>query len=256
MILELDVGNTRIKWRQLRETDGTVLSSGAVTSVAELTGGEAARMAPAMIRLCSVRAAEAVREIKSWADANWGLDVMEARVTRSCAGVSNHYQDLTRLGVDRWLAMVAAFNRRPGGCLIVDSGTAVTVDVVAADGQHQGGYIVPGRALMCGALEAHTQIRLGPVPARLNTHPGHSTDEAVQHGVLAMQVALVEKALRRYLQDMPDLNLYLTGGDANLLAEQLQSAQQVAGLAGVTPEVIGGLVLDGLAYVCPGPGEA
>lgn len=253
MILELDVGNSRIKWRQLSDVDGDVLNSGAVASVAELISGEAAGSRPAMIRMCSVRAAEAVGEIRAWARGTWEMDVLEARVTRSCAGVTNHYQDLNRLGVDRWLAMIAAFNRRPGGCLIVDSGTAVTVDVVAADGQHRGGYIVPGRALMCGALEMHTQIRLGPVPAVPGSHPGHSTDEAVQHGVLAMQVALVEKTLRLFQKDMPDLNLYLTGGDANLLAEHLQPPQQSDGGPWVAPELISGLVLDGLAYSCPDP---
>jgi len=258
MILELDVGNTRIKWRQLQVGSGKVLSADAALSVAQLIDGEAGSAQPSMVRLCSVRASEAVAEIRSWVQQTWNLEVQEARVTRSCAGVTNHYADLTRLGVDRWLAMIAAFHRRPGGCMIVDSGTAVTVDIVAADGQHQGGYIVPGRALMCRSLQEHTRIRLSASGLEPGVSPGHSTDEAVQHGVLAMQVALVERAIAQVPGDIGDLNLYLTGGDSELLARNLQmpeQAEQGQQAARPEPELVSGLVLDGLAYACPGPGE-
>lgn len=257
MILELDVGNTRIKWRQLQGGDGKILDMGAVSSVADLVASPAGDACPVMVRLCSVRAAETVNEIRAWVRAAWNLEVQEARVTRSCAGVSNQYTDPGRLGVDRWLAMIAAYHRRPGGCVIVDSGTAVTVDIVAADGKHQGGYIVPGSSLMSRALEDHTRIRLGDPPLQIGIDPGHSTDTAVRHGALAMQVALVEKATRQLAVNTPELNLYLTGGDAELLARHLDiSPDTDATAAALTlrgPEIVSGLVLDGLAYTCPGP---
>lgn len=257
MILELDVGNTRIKWRQLQAGSGKPLRVNAVASVADLATGEAGDTRPAMVRLCSVRAPETVSEIKAWVRETWSLEVQEAGVTRSCAGVTNHYADLGRLGVDRWLAMIAAFHRRPGGCVIVDSGTAMTVDIVADDGQHQGGYIVPGSGLVCRVLEEHTRIRLDDSRTQVGIVPGHSTDEAVRHGALAMQVALVEKALRYLPDNTPQLNLYLTGGDAELLAQHLDlsgwagEAESAARLR--EPELVSGLVLDGLAYACPGP---
>ncbi len=259
MILELDVGNTRIKWRQLETGSGRVLSTDAVSSFAELIAGPAGSAQPAMVRLCSVRTPETVAEIKAWVRDTWSIELQEAKVSQTCAGVSNQYADPGRLGVDRWLAMIAAFHRRPGGCLIVDSGTAVTVDVVATDGQHQGGYIVPGRGLMCRVLQEQTRIRLSDTEADASIDPGHSTDAAVKHGVLAMQVALVEKALRQLAAQGTELNLYLTGGDAELLAAHLDLSECALGARGAgqtrPPEIVSGLVLDGLAYACPGPDE-
>lgn len=246
MILELDVGNTRIKWRQLGSQSGQTLESGAVTDLDELIGLCSTFARPDFIRLCSVRSEDISEKFRQFSAVTWGREVQEARVTRSCAGVTNHYEDLSRLGVDRWLAMLAAYNRSARACVIVDSGTALTVDAIAGDGQHLGGYIVPGRSLMAESLQSRTRIRILRQPERVTAEPGHGTEAAVLNGALASQVALVERTLRWMPNQNSGIALFLAGGDAELLAAELGE-----GDASLDVEIASALVLDGLAYACP-----
>lgn len=244
MILELDAGNTRIKWRQLDEKSGETLAAGVVTDVQALTDGELATCRPVMVRMCSVRGAVAADSIGQWVAALWGLPLQLATVSRHCAGVTNQYADMSRMGADRWLAMIAAYNRKPGASVVVDAGTALTVDMIAASGLHLGGYILPGRRLMMEGLEANTLIRL----RRRDTgtiEPGNDTDAAVLNGILASEVALLERVMRTMAAAGTPLTLFLAGGDAELLASQLGD---------LAPEIVPTLVLDGLAYACPAPG--
>lgn len=73
------------------------------------------------------------------------------------AGVRNGYADYQRLGMDRWLAIIGAYQLARGACLVLDLGTAITADYVNAAGEHLGGYICPGLPLMRGLLRTHTQ---------------------------------------------------------------------------------------------------
>jgi type III pantothenate kinase len=242
MILELDVGNSRIKWRRIEADHGAVLTEGVAADLDELIAGPVSSERPAMLRFCSVRDEEIANKLKQWAAVSFGLEARQARVQRQCAGVSNSYQDLGRLGVDRWLAMLAAYNRKQQACLIVDSGTALTIDAVDSAGQHLGGYILPGWQLMAGALEANTRIRLQHRQEPENLELGHGTEAAVLNGAVAALVSLVEKVQRQVRQEAEPVTLYLAGGDAQLLAGALNSEQV---------ELVSGLVMDGLAYACP-----
>ena len=245
MILELDAGNTRIKWRQLDEASGETIAAGVFDDAEALTASDLSGSRPVMVRMCSVRGAAVAESIGQWVTAQWGLPLQLARVTRSCAGVTNQYQDLSRMGADRWLAMIAAYNRKPGASVVVDAGTAFTVDMIDASGLHLGGYILPGRRLMMESLEGNTLIRLRRRDTE-STDPGNDTDAAVLNGILASQVALLERVMQRMAAAGAPVSLFLAGGDAPLLAGELR---------GFAPEILASLVLDGLAYACPLPGR-
>lgn len=245
MIIEMDAGNSRIKWRWLDEHRGDIIKQGVCESVDELITQAMAGARPVMVRMCSVRASAVTDTLREWIADSWGLELQLARVTRRCAGVSNQYQDPQRMGADRWLAMLAAYNRSPGACVVVDAGTALTLDVVNGQGLHLGGYILPGRRLMADSLEQNTLIRLRHRTSS-ETVPGTDTETAVLNGILASQVALLDWAMSKLADAEAGTRLVLTGGDAELLAEQLP--QQHA-------EVVPGLVLDGLALACPFDGE-
>lgn len=242
MILELDVGNTRIKWRQVVRDHGAVIAEGVAPDLDALMTGPVADQRPEMLRFCSVRDAAVATRIKQWSAVTLGREARQAVVERECAGVSNQYEDLTRLGVDRWLAMLAAYNRRRQACMIVDSGTALTIDAVDAGGRHLGGYILPGWRLMARALEDNTRIRLTEKDREPDLQLGHGTEAAVLNGSLAALVALVEKVQRQMQDTGIQPMLYLAGGDAELLARQLDCPAM---------ELVSGLVLDGLAHACP-----
>jgi len=143
-----------------------------------------------------------------------------------------------RVGVDRLLAALAAFRRAEGACIVVDAGTAVTVDAVSADGAFQGGAIFPGLEMIARALAEGTAIlpRVDlPSEAPL---VGKNTREAISaglvHGVTGAVAALVEGARKTVGREAAVL---LTGGDAALLAPHLPA---------VLREVVPNLVLEGL----------
>lgn len=253
MILELDIGNSRVKWRQLG-TDDEIINQGVVPGAKDFQKLTELALTPDAIRACSVRKGGAYNEVKDWLEAKYGVPVHSACVKREWGGVSIQYEDPARLGVDRWLAMLAAYSSVEGACIIVDAGTALTIDVLAADGAHQGGYILPGLALMRESLEQNTAIRLtaGPLPASLVF--GHSTDQAVWHGGLAAAVALVEKiAITAAAQKA--VHLLFSGGDAEVLVAnidfgKLAVSSSSSGTSSISFEKVPDLVLDGLSIAC------
>ena len=73
--------------------------------------------------------------------------VVCATPAREMSGVRNGYEEFERLGLDRWLAMLGGFHLASGACLVLDFGTAVTADFIAADGEHLGWFHLPGDAV-------------------------------------------------------------------------------------------------------------
>lgn len=246
MILELDCGNTLIKWRLLLGADSCALAQGSVARVAELFEQLPAEAALAITRcrMVSVRSVAETAEIQAALDKRLGKVVTVARAARRLAGVTNGYEDFEALGLDRWLAVVAAYElaRRP--CLVIDLGTAATVDLVAADGLHLGGYITPGLSLLREQLFGHTQrIRydlLDQDQATSSFRPGTRTADAVERGCSMMLRSYLSMQIAEASQWLGDnFCIYATGGDVALV-ENLPSVR-------VVPD----LVFRGLAIACP-----
>lgn len=164
MILELDCGNSFIKWRVLAANAGQVLGEGVVDSnLALLEGlGELNGLALTFCRLVSVRTAEETGALTSLLKDTFDVPIVSAAPAREMSGVRNGYEEFERLGLDRWLAMLGGFHLASGACLVLDFGTAVTADFIASDGEHLGGFICPGMPLMRNQLRTHTRkIRYG-----------------------------------------------------------------------------------------------
>ena len=254
MILELDLGNSRIKWRLVLH-DGSIKGQGTASDLAEFKTEFHPKSTITHCRICSVRRGEVLNECVVWLGDAFGLSPQIAKVSSSCGPVSNRYQDPSRLGVDRWLAMLAAYERIQSGCIIIDGGTALTLDILDSEGLHLGGFILPGLSLMARSLEENTAIRLstqGHVPS---ISLGHSTDQAVRNGILAAVIALIEKLHRDQCEKGENLmRLVLTGGDAVTISATLEHSglhtNAVTGV-GVRTEIVKDLVLDGLALACP-----
>ena len=243
MILELDVGNSRIKWRLLAEDDLAVVKAGHVPGFDELQLVTELDAAITFARMCSVRGGDVNTRLEDWVRAKHSIALVQASVTQSCGGVTNQYANVSRLGIDRWLAMLAAYRRAGGACMIIDSGTALTIDVVDAQGLHLGGYIIPGLRLMHSSLEANTAIRLSDNYSTYSESLGHSTDEAVFNGTVTALLATI-KQQSASLAKAGDVEIYFAGGDAELLH----------GLVGLDrSEIVTSLVFDGLDVACPHP---
>lgn len=154
--------------------------------------------------------------------ARWGAPVEFARSGASFKSLKNAYREAPELlGIDRWLGLIASARECEVIC-VVGCGTALTIDVVEGM-KHQGGYILPGLALMRASLQGGTRkVRYDEGEGSsigLGTHTG----AAVCNGTLAAIVALVEKVVHEH----GATRLVLTGGDADIIATQLASPCEV-----------------------------
>ena len=247
MILELDCGNSFIKWRVIEAGAQLVVGEGVVDSDRALLESLSALngLALRFCRLVSVRTTEETDALISLLKASFDVSVVCAAPAREMSGVRNGYEEFEKLGLDRWLALLGGFHLAGGACLVLDFGTAVTADFVAADGEHLGGFICPGMPLMRNQLRTHTRkIRYGDLAAERALEglvPGRATVEAVERGCLLMLRGFVLTQLelaRSYWGE--GFAVFLTGGDAELVS-------------GVVPEarVVPDLVFVGLAMACP-----
>jgi type III pantothenate kinase len=247
MILELDCGNSFIKWRVLDADVRRVVGEGVVDSdLALLEGLKALKgLALKFCRLVSVRTSDETSALVSLLTETFGVSVVCAAPSREMSGVRNGYEEFERLGLDRWLAMLGGFHLASGACLVLDFGTAVTADFISGNGEHLGGFICPGMPLMRNQLRTHTRrIRYGDLAAERALEslvPGRTTVEAVERGCSLMLRGFVLTQLelaRSYWGD--DFVVFLTGGDADLVSEIVPEAR-------VVPD----LVFVGLAMACP-----
>ena len=247
MILELDCGNSFIKWRVIAAQGGERVCSGVVDSDAGLFAELAVRpgLNVRYCRLVSVRSDEETARLVEELRAAFAVEVCCAQSAKEFAGVRNGYDDYQRLGLDRWLAVLGAYHLGRRACLVVDLGTAVTADLVAADGSHIGGFICPGLPLMRDQLSTHTRrIRYDrqlALAALQELEPGRSTAEAVERGCVLMLRGFVAAQLAQAQLRFPEgFEVFLTGGDADLVRDVVPGAQVVADL-----------VFVGLAIACP-----
>ena len=215
--LQLDVGNSSAKWRLLGGE--AVLARGRY--VPDDRSGREALLESTQTLDCiwisSVASAEAEDELSRLLVARWGVQPWFARTPARSGELVNSYADPSRMGVDRWLAMLGAWRRQPGRLCVVDAGSALTIDLVAPDGGHEGGYIIPGPALMERALLLDTdRVRFAEdVDYRLS--PGTSTAEAVRHGIAVAQAGALALVLRRSAVKASEL-VFCGGGGELLMA--------------------------------------
>lgn len=247
MILELDCGNSYVKWRIVSGMDELPIAHGVASNVLELIGDLLGRRLMADIdrcRMVSVRGDLETTEIVHALSNALHVQVDRASPFSSAGSVINGYRDQQRLGVDRWLAIIAAYDLCKQACVVVDLGTAITIDLVAQDGVHLGGYIAPGTALLRGQLIAHAQrVRYDVAESSLalsDLSPGRSTAEAVERGCLIMVRSYISAQIEYAETSLgDDFKLFVTGGDM-ALAKDFPSAVCV-------PD----LVFRGLAMACP-----
>ena len=228
--LLLDLGNTRLKWA-LRDGDGW-RANGAVAwneNVADALA-EAWSSLPQPAAVFGASVVDAPREARVAASvaAAFGHEPRWLRTPAEACGVRNAYAEPQKLGVDRFLAMVAARADGLAPCVLAGVGTALTLDALAADGRHLGGLIAPGPRLMQQSLLGATaQVR--PAQAGTIVEAADNTADAVASGCWLAAAALIERFAARMapaLGGAPALRL--GGGDAEALLPLLAASAQLA----------------------------
>ncbi len=227
MILLVDVGNSRIKW--VIDDRGQFQARGQASHGAENWAELAARLwgsleRPARAIIVSVAGAEARAGLTSGIWRRWAIEAEFVVSTETACGVRNAYAEPERLGADRWVAMIAARAITGQNCCVVDCGTAITIDALAADGRHLGGVIIPGMRLMREALYRDTQ-QIPPEDGQTRLF-GQSTCDAVWGGAAYAVAAAIDGITARMEVVAGDGPRLLTGGDAGSVSPFLQAPYQ------------------------------
>lgn len=231
----VDIGNTRVKWAC---GDGATLFDHGAFSYApdtlrnELTqrwpGARPLELEQALI--ASVAGPEITGTVRDFIADAWSVKAREAVAEPERDGLKNGYADPASLGVDRWLALLAAWRKYETSLCVVDCGTAVTLDVVLHEGQrlggrHLGGHIYPGLAATRKALA----MVAGQIQADDDAVPalafGRSTPECVSNGYAFALSGLLRECLERVRKEhSAELLAVITGGDAATLPPSLLPA--------------------------------
>lgn len=243
MKLLLDIGNSRVKWAWY---DDELFGFGEYAHrearvddiVAAITRRE---HQPDGIFIAAVGGAVA-EAVGRALEIDYGVPPEYVEVAAHAYGVKVGYTHPERLGVDRWLALVAAHHGCVGAACVADAGTALTVDGLLEDGTHVGGAISPGIELMQHALLSDTaDIARFAVGAADETRLfATDTRAALRAGALFAAVGLIEHAAAE-LDRIADerVTLFLTGGSAAIIAPLIDR----------DVHVLRELVLRGLAHV-------
>lgn len=235
-MLLVDAGNTRIKWGL--HVEGRWAGFGALPT-AEAGRGLAAAWAelaprPRRIVVSNVAGAGARDAIEVAATALGTVPTWFAS-SPACAGVTSRYDEPRQLGSDRWAALIGARRRCPGDCVVVNSGTAITVDCLTATGVFLGGIIVPGVELMLDAL-AGRAAGLSPQRGHFRPYP-RNTPDAMTSGALIAAAGAVDGMVRRFGRDLGGTPpILLSGGAGAALVPHIEASV----------ELVEHLVLEGL----------
>ena len=245
--LLLDVGNSRLKWGVL--DNGDIHRTGHIAMEKIRDAGLVALTSKLPTRVDSVLASNVAgpsfaTRLSGVVGMHCNTDVHFARTQKSAGGVTNSYRQPRRLGVDRWVAMIGAWAATEAACIIVDAGTAVTIDALDDTGRHLGGQIVPGVALMTTSLAAGTSDLPSVQRHAKAREPGmqmfaNTTAAAISEGALNAVVGAIERSLAVMRDAGHDPYVILTGGDASRILKSL----------GEKPLHRPHLVLEGLAVL-------
>ena len=244
--LAIDIGNTRLKWAQYESaTPGArLLAHGAefLDNIDKLADGVWSELTPPTRMLGCVVAGEAVkRRIEEQLEL-WDIDPQWVVASADEAGLHNDYDHPTRLGADRWVAMIGAWhrmlaqeNQQPRPVVVSMVGTAVTIEAIDARGHFLGGLILPGHGIMLRALESGTAGLHVPT-GEVRAFPTNTSDALTSGGTFAIAGAMEHMVNKLRAHCGAEPRCFMTGGAGWKMAPSLS----------VPFELVDNLIFDGL----------
>jgi len=215
MYLLIDIGNTRIKWQH--RDDESILNSSSmmVENFMDIDFSDLQLVKKVLIS--NVNQAVVLDKIKESVSL-FGCPIIEAKSETNYILI-NDYEDSLSLGVDRWLTALGAWKKYKKPLLVINAGTAITIDWIDLDSQEKphfkGGMILPGVAISLAILNDSTNL----IDTEIGTtkYPSVNTTDAVTTGIFTSIQGAVNLVCRKL---PPTLPILLTGGDATLIYEQ------------------------------------
>lgn len=213
MDLLIDAGNTRLKMRTLHVVRGVVTISDLVDSTKLCDLPEIDRVISSKVNNENLKQLTEQLKFKEW---------IEVSVKPEQFGITCGYETPSNLGIDRWVDILGAELLWPNRNLIViDSGTATTIDFLTADKKHLGGWILPGPDLMQQSIvdKAPNVFTANKI---ISEQIGTNTPEALLQGCLAAQQGAVVKAYDVFsnMVNSREIDLVFTGGAANIISQE------------------------------------
>jgi type III pantothenate kinase len=245
VILAIDAGNSRVKWgwAEADAAGGTRWSSIATVSLIEFAASSdhinpfsVTHEAPERIIISNVAGEGAHQLLVNWTSI-FDTEPLWLHAEAERCGVRNGYERPEALGPDRWAALVAARALHNGPSLVVNAGTATTVDMLSADGSFLGGAILPGVELMRFVLHEHTG-RL-PIQEGAYRDAPRNTVDAIETGCRHAQAGAVERMYRVFRERAGAPLCIVAGGAGRHLVDQLAMPRRY----------VENLVLDGLVRI-------
>jgi type III pantothenate kinase len=240
LILAIDAGNSRVKWGW---HDGQSWTSIASVSLIEFAASSdhvnpfsVTHADPERIVISNVAGEGAHHLLVNWTSI-FEAEPLWLRAEAERCGVRNRYERPEQLGPDRWAALIAARALHSGPCLVVNAGTATTVDMLTADGTFIGGCILPGVELMRFVLHEHT----GRLPMSDGAHreTPRNTLDAIETGCRHAQAGAVERMYRVFRDIELNPLCIVSGGAGRVVVDQFAMPRRY----------VENLVLDGLAHI-------
>ncbi|MBX3628633.1 MAG: type III pantothenate kinase [Nitrosomonas sp.] len=236
-VLAVDVGNSRVKWGVNKDHQWIAKGQLAHHEI-EMLISHWDELKNISYVIASTVSNHLITNQLNCIFASFGFKVHWIASRSYQCGLKNSYNYL-QLGSDRWAAMIAAWNKFHDSCLVVNIGTAMTVDTISRNGVFLGGYIVPGPFLQLQSLKFNTQINY-VTPARYEFFPT-TTSSAVHCGIVIALTAMIDKSFQLFYkhQGYQVQNCILSGGGVELIQSHIEF-----------PFVeIDNLVLDGLIVI-------
>lgn len=237
-ILAIDSGNSYVKWGCYSDNHWLSQNSVYYKNISNLHKEFDNLLDPEIILISHVARKETEIEIRKLIS-RWPIEPHWLHSSLFQSGVFNGYSNPNQLGSDRWAALIAAWNIEHKPCLVINAGTAVTVDSLSGSGKFLGGVILPGIHLMLRSLLSGTQLTADKT-GFYEDFP-LNTDDAIYSGMIQCIVGAIERmyTLLSLQLNNSTINCILSGGNASFLAPFIK----------LPTKVIDNLVLEGLVVI-------
>lgn len=222
MSLLIDIGNTRTKWA-LADNNGHLTEVNSILN-ADIAKSNLKKIAQnahnaTVANVAGTQMATKISQLLA------PLPLHFIQASAHACGVENGYTNPEKLGADRWAALVAAWHAHGRASVVVNAGTAITIDAINDNGKFLGGSIMPGLRLMQASL-AQRAVLLNAPEGMLVDFP-QNTSDAMQTGCLnaaAGAIHLMLKRLAKHTNTAP--MLVISGGDAHKLMQALNVSEK------------------------------
>ncbi len=217
-LLLIDAGNSRVKWALVKGQQW--LQQGIVENaqMAELRNTFSALSPPQKIIASNVAGQPIAQQLRA-ACAAWTVPIEFIAAKNQQCGVRNTYQHAEQLGSDRWAALIAARQQQRMASLVVNCGTATTVDALSAAGEFLGGLILPGLDMMRRSLTIDT-AQLPKAEGQWQPFPRNTAD-AIVSGAVQATVGAIHLQFAA-LASQGEARCILSGGAADQIQPHLQ----------------------------------